>query len=76
MTDKPESRFDAEAVQRLATVNSTRRLEMQFTDAHQREHVVSLPLEAAVALGRLICDLSEGTPLLKGTSAGERRKDP
>jgi hypothetical protein len=76
MADRLESRFDADAVRRVVTVNKAGRLEMRFTDADQREHVVSLPVEAALALGRLICDLSEGTPFLKGEgSPGARRKD-
>jgi hypothetical protein len=75
MADRLESRFDADAVRRMVTVNKAGRLEMRFTDADQREHVVSLPVEAALALGRLICDLSE-TPFLKGEgSPGARRED-
>ena len=66
MTEKKESRFDAERVGRLATVNrKTRRVEVEFEDSDHQHHVVSLPVEAAVALGRLICDLSDGTPFMK-----------
>ena len=66
MPEPTQSRFDAENVPRLATVNERRRLEMRFSDAEQREHVVSMPVDAAVALARLICDLYEVTPFLKG----------
>ena len=64
MANSQESRFDAEEVGRLSALNQTRRLELRFTGADEREHVVTLPVEAAVALGRLICDLAEGTPFL------------
>lgn len=60
------SRFDAEKIDRLATINHTGRFEMQFTDRNGEKHVVSLPVPAAVALGRLICDVSEKTPFLPG----------
>jgi hypothetical protein len=77
MADKPESRFDAEHVQRLAAICATRRVEMQFTDSDEREHTVTLPVEVAVALGRLICDLSESTPFLQnGAAAGKQRRNP
>jgi hypothetical protein len=74
MPERSVSRFDAEAVPRLATVNATQRLEMQFSDAQSRQHVVSLPLGAAVALARLICDLTEATPFLKGRAEPTRAK--
>src|SRR4051812_46131624 len=61
-----ETRFDAEKVERLTTANDTARLEMQFTDAEGKKHVVSLPLSAALALGRLICDVAEQAPYLIG----------
>jgi hypothetical protein len=64
MADRPESRFDAAKVRRLAAVNKSRRVEVEFCDADEKQHVVTLPVEAAVALGRLICDLSEATPFL------------
>jgi len=77
MADKPESRFDAEHVQRLAAICDTRRVEMQFTDSDEREHIVTLPVEVAVALGRLICDLSEATPFLhNGATGGKQRRNP
>ena len=76
MAEKTESRFDAERVGRLATVNKkTRRVEVEFEDSNQQHHVVSLPVEAAVALGRLICDLSEGTPFMKCQGGDPKKKD-
>ena len=60
------SRFDAETVVRLATVNGDKRFEMQFSDATGKHHLVSLPIEAAVELGCLICDASESAPYLLG----------
>jgi hypothetical protein len=66
MADKGKSRFDAEKVRRLAAVNNhKRRVEVEFSDSSERKHVVSLPVDVAVALGRLICDLTEGTPFLE-----------
>ena len=59
-----KSRFDADKVERLASINQTGRLEIQFTDRHGHRHTVSLPSSAAVALGRLICDISENLPFL------------
>jgi hypothetical protein len=65
MADKGKSRFDAEKVRRLKAVNNhKRRVEVEFSDSNERQHVVSLPVEVAVALGRLICDLTESTPFL------------
>lgn len=63
-----QSRFDAEEVDRLATLNHTGRLEMQFRDGNGHEHTLSLPVSAAVALGRLICDVSETAPFLLGAA--------
>ena len=67
MADKDQrTRFDAKQVRRLAAVNNrTRHVEIEFTGADEKPHVVVLPVEAALKLGRLICDLSEGTPFLK-----------
>lgn len=67
MADKQQqTRFDARKVRRLAAVNDhTRHVEIEFTGADEKPHVVVLPVEAALKLGRLICDLSEGTPFLK-----------
>ena len=65
MADRRESRFDADKVRRLAAVNNpNRRVEVEFSDSDDRQHVVTLPVDVAAALGRLICDLTEGTPFL------------
>lgn len=61
-----KTRFDAERIDRLATNNHSGRFEMQFTDRNGERHVVSLPVPAALALARLICDVSERTPFLLG----------
>lgn len=74
MANANESRFDAEEVGRLCAVNRTRRLELRFTGAGDRQHVVTLPIEAAVALGRLICDLAEGTPLLEPDDSAPKER--
>jgi hypothetical protein len=60
------SRFDAKTVVRVATVNEAGRIEIQFSDAEGKDHVVSLPVEAAVELGCLICDAAENAPYLFG----------
>ncbi len=75
MAQGPKSQFNAENVLRLAAVDDTRRLEIELSDAEGAKHVVSLPLGAAIALARLICDFSEVTPFLKGKtrSAGSNR---
>jgi len=64
MPSRPTSRFDAQAVERLGASNESGRFEMEFRDAEGRIHVVSLPVDAAVDLGCLICDVSEKTPFL------------
>lgn len=69
-----KSRFDAERLERLATNNHSGRVEMQFTDRHGERHVVSLPVPAAVALARLICDVSERTPFLLGPRAIQSKR--
>lgn len=66
MPMRTDSRFDANKVVRLATVTGKRRFEMQFSDSEGKTHVVSLPLPAAVALGCLICDVSDTAPYLMG----------
>ena len=66
MTRKIESRFDAETVVRTTTVTDRSRFEIELRDATGNIHVVSLPLSAAVDLGRLISDVSEGAPYLIG----------
>ena len=64
MGRRPTSRFDAQAVERLGASNESGRFEMEFRDAEGKTHVVSLPVDAAVDLGCLICDVSEHTPFL------------
>lgn len=66
-----KSRFDAEQVEHLATVNKSGRFEMHFSTRDGRKHVVSLPLPAAVALGRLICDVAEKAPFALGGGSSE-----
>ena len=61
-----KSRFDADRLERLAAISGTGRFEMEFTDSDGARHVVSLPVPAAVALGRLISDVSEKTPFFLG----------
>jgi hypothetical protein len=74
---RTDSRFDADTVVRLATVTGKRRFEMQFSDSEGKTHVVSLPLPAAVALGCLICDVSDTAPYVVGgiqrTSSDKKR---
>ena len=72
MPSRPTSRFDAQAVERLGASNESGRFEMEFRDAEGRTHVVSLPVDAAIDLGCLICDVSEKTPFLPSTAP--RRK--
>lgn len=76
MPQGPKLQFDAETVLRLAAVNDTGRLEMEFSDSEGTKHVVTLPLGAAIALARLVCDFSEVTPFLKGRlrSAGSNKR--
>jgi len=73
MAGSVESRFDAEAVVRTATLTDQGRFEIQLRDARGQVHVVSLPLHAAVELGYLICDVSKAAPYLVG---GFRRARP
>jgi hypothetical protein len=53
-----KSRFDAATIVALKMQNDARRLEMKFADAGGIEHVVSLPIEAAVQLAKFISDAS------------------
>jgi hypothetical protein len=72
MHSSSHSRFDAQTVVRLATVNEQRRLEMQFSDAAGKNHVVSLPFPEAVQLGCFICEVSEQAPFVFGGAKGEK----
>lgn len=65
MPEQAKSRFDAESVVRVVAVNHEGRVELELKDADGRRHVVSLPLGAAIALARLLCDFSD-TPFLRG----------
>lgn len=69
-----KSRFDAERIERLATINDTGRVEVQFVDGNDQEHVVSVPVPAAVALARLICDVSEKAPFLLGPRVARAKR--
>jgi hypothetical protein len=66
MTSSVDSRFDAEMVVRTATITARGRFEIELKDSLGKSHVVSLPLSAAVDLGGLIYDLSQGAPYLVG----------
>jgi hypothetical protein len=59
------SRFDAETVAKVVTVNQQRRLEIRFSGPAGESLVVSVPLAEAVAVAHLICDSYEQTPFLK-----------
>jgi hypothetical protein len=66
MRTSSDSRFDAQTVDGLTTVNQGSRFEMQFCDSEGKKIVVSLPLPVAVELGCIICDVSEHAPYLVG----------
>jgi hypothetical protein len=72
--DTSESRFEAAEVRRISATKRTGRLELQFSDANDKQLTVTLSPEAAIELGRLICDLAEGTPFLKGKPTADERK--
>ena len=69
-----KSRFDAERLERLATNNHDGTFEMQFSNDKGERHIVSLPVPAAVAFARLICDVSEKTPFLLGPRVVRSRR--
>lgn len=62
--NRPTSRFDAQQFERVAAVNETGRMEIEFRDAEGKIQLVSLPVSAAVDLGCLICDVAQETPFL------------
>ena len=66
MTSNADSRLDAETVVRVATITALGRFEIELKDSAGKRHVISLPLPAAVNLGCLIYDLSQGAPYLVG----------
>lgn len=51
-----KSRFDAATVVALKMLNDARSLEIRFADAGGSEHVVCLPIPAAVVLAKFISD--------------------
>ena len=65
MADDHATRFDAQTVAKVVTVNQQRRLEIRFGGAAGESLVVSVPLAEAVAVAHLICDSYEQTPFLK-----------
>jgi hypothetical protein len=60
-----EPAFDAARVVAVKMLNESRRLEIRLADAHGVEHVVSLPLLAAVELAQLTLDASHFMTRLK-----------
>jgi hypothetical protein len=66
MRTSSDSRFDAQSVDRLTTVNEGRRFEMQFCDSDGKKILVSLPMRVAVEVACTICDVSEKAPFLVG----------
>ena len=74
MRKTSDSRFDAQTVGRMATVNEGRRFEMQFCDSDGKEILVSLPLPVAVEVACMICDVSEHAPYLVGGVRISREK--
>jgi hypothetical protein len=65
-------RVDAATVVALKMQHNTRRLEIRLADAGGAEHVVSLPIEAALELAKFISDASGFMTRLKrpGASSG------
>jgi hypothetical protein len=68
LSDK--SRFDAATVVALTMQNDARRLEIKLADAGGSEHVVSLPIPAAVDLAKFVLDACSFMTRLK------QRPDP
>jgi len=66
MREKSNQRFEAQSVDRLATVTANRRFELQFCDAEGKKMLVSVPLQVAVELACTICDASVHAPYLVG----------
>lgn len=66
MRTSSHSRFEAQKVERLTTVNEGRRFEMEFCDAAGKKILVSLPLPVAIEVACMICDVSEHAPFLVG----------
>ena len=53
------SRFEAETVVTLRVMTESRRLEIKFANTQNTEHIVSLPLPAAMELATFISDISQ-----------------
>jgi len=70
------SRFNAQTVDRLTTVNEGRRFEMELCDSEGRKILISLPLPLAVEVGCMICNLSEHAPYLVGGVHTTRESRP
>ena len=66
MRDKSHHRFDAQSVDRLATMTANRRFELELCDAEGKKILVSLPLQVAVEVACTICDASVHAPYLVG----------
>jgi hypothetical protein len=66
MREKSHQRFEAQTVERLATVTANRRFELQFCDADGRTILLTLPLQVAVEVACTICDASVHAPYLVG----------
>lgn len=74
MSDRSESGFEAAEVRRVAATKGTGRVELRFSNAHEKQLSVRLPVDVAIELARLIVDLAEGTPFLRGKRPAEKRK--
>jgi hypothetical protein len=53
------SRFEAETVVTLRVMTQSGRLEIKFANTQDTEHIVSLPLPAAMELATFISDIAE-----------------
>lgn len=53
------SRFEAETVVTLRVMTKSGRLEIKFANTQDTEHIVSLPLPAAMELATFISDIAE-----------------
>lgn len=69
-----ESRFDAEKIERLLTLNDSGRFELHFSDKSGKRYVVSLPQASALALAQLMCDVAEKAPFLFGRASAHKFK--
>jgi hypothetical protein len=65
-------RLDADKVVALKTQNKRQRLEIRLADAGGVEHVVSLPIPAAIELAKFILDACSYMTRLKGRSDDSR----